>query len=44
MLHPSTGQDAVSQFVRLTLTLTLDQQVRPSLQAPCDRPAPALLW
>uniref|UniRef100_A0A3B3C924 Ring finger protein 25 n=1 Tax=Oryzias melastigma TaxID=30732 RepID=A0A3B3C924_ORYME len=29
---PSTGQDAVSQFVRLTLTLTLDPQVRRLLQ------------
>lgn len=32
VLHPSTGQDAVSQFVRLTLTLTLDPQVRRLLQ------------
>uniref|UniRef100_A0A3P9L621 E3 ubiquitin-protein ligase RNF25 n=1 Tax=Oryzias latipes TaxID=8090 RepID=A0A3P9L621_ORYLA len=32
VLHPSTGQDAVSQFVRLTLTLTLDQQY------PCSPP------
>ncbi|CAN9505044.1 unnamed protein product [Ophioblennius macclurei] len=26
VLHPSTAEDSVSQFVRLTLTLTLDQQ------------------
>ncbi|KAM6904668.1 E3 ubiquitin-protein ligase RNF25 [Xenentodon cancila] len=26
VLYPSTGEDSVSQFVRLTLTLTLDQQ------------------
>ncbi|XP_059204255.1 E3 ubiquitin-protein ligase RNF25 isoform X2 [Centropristis striata] len=26
VLYPSTAQDSVSQFVRLTLTLTLDQQ------------------
>ncbi|XP_029293070.1 E3 ubiquitin-protein ligase RNF25 [Cottoperca gobio] len=26
VLYPSTAEDAVSQFVRLTLTLTLDQQ------------------
>uniref|UniRef100_A0A3B3Z8D8 E3 ubiquitin-protein ligase RNF25 n=1 Tax=Periophthalmus magnuspinnatus TaxID=409849 RepID=A0A3B3Z8D8_9GOBI len=26
VLHPSTAQDSVSQFVRLTLTLTLDQK------------------
>uniref|UniRef100_A0A3P9HI24 E3 ubiquitin-protein ligase RNF25 n=1 Tax=Oryzias latipes TaxID=8090 RepID=A0A3P9HI24_ORYLA len=32
VLHPSTGQDAVFQFVRLTLTLTLDQQY------PCSPP------
>uniref|UniRef100_A0A3B3CA38 E3 ubiquitin-protein ligase RNF25 n=1 Tax=Oryzias melastigma TaxID=30732 RepID=A0A3B3CA38_ORYME len=32
VLHPSTGQDAVSQFVRLTLTLTLDPQY------PCSSP------
>lgn len=29
VLHPSTAEDSVSQFVRLTLTLTLDQQVYP---------------
>lgn len=27
-LYPSTAEDSVSQFVRLTLTLSLDQQVR----------------
>lgn len=27
VLYPSTAEDSVSQFVRLTLTLTLDQQV-----------------
>lgn len=27
ILYPSTAEDSVSQFVRLTLTLTLDQQV-----------------
>lgn len=26
VLHPSTAEDSVSQFVRLTLTMTLDQQ------------------
>ncbi|KAF1379967.1 hypothetical protein PFLUV_G00181580 [Perca fluviatilis] len=26
VLYPSTAEDSVSQFVRLTLTLTLDQQ------------------
>ncbi|MEQ2190843.1 hypothetical protein XENOCAPTIV_011946 [Xenoophorus captivus] len=29
VLYPSTAQDSVSQFVRLTLRLTLDQQVCP---------------
>lgn len=33
VLYPSTAEDSVSQFVRLTLTLTLDLQVRPRL---CD--------
>lgn len=27
VLYPSTAEDSVAQFVRLTLTLTLDQQV-----------------
>ena len=31
VLYPSTAEDSVSQFVRLTLTLTLDQQVHPPL-------------
>lgn len=28
VLYPSTAEDSMSQFVRLTLMLTLDQQVR----------------
>lgn len=27
VLYPSTAEDSVSQFVRLTLSLTLDEQV-----------------
>lgn len=27
VLYPSTAEDSVSQFVRLTLTMTLDRQV-----------------
>lgn len=27
VLYPSTAEDSVSQFVRLTLSLTLDRQV-----------------
>nr|XP_020443568.1 E3 ubiquitin-protein ligase RNF25 [Monopterus albus] len=33
VLHPSTGEDSVSQFVRLTLTLTVDQQYPSSCPA-----------
>ncbi|KAM3864029.1 E3 ubiquitin-protein ligase RNF25 [Diretmus argenteus] len=33
VLHPSTAEDSVSQFVRLTLTMVLDQQY------PCSSPS-----
>lgn len=37
VLYPSTAEDSVSQFVRLTLTLTLDQQVGCLLSCPARR-------
>lgn len=44
VLYPSTAEDSVSQFVRLTLTLTLDQQVGLcSLRSQCRWKSPILL-